>query len=123
MNLDKTCEIFKNVSRTTQRGEDTLQEVIAAIQQIFIKIQVVQKISSQTSILSLNVSIEASRVGKSGKEQESTANQINDNIGEMEKTAQEDTTTAEYMKKLSDKFNEQVRGLNEVIAEFTYEDE
>lgn len=63
----KTREFFSGAKQLAQDGEDTLQEVIAAIQQIFIKIQLVQKISAQTNILSLNASIEASRAGEDGK--------------------------------------------------------
>lgn len=62
-----TKNIFSKARDFAQDGEDTLQEVIAAIQQIFIKIQTVQSISVQTNILSLNASIEALRAGDDGK--------------------------------------------------------
>lgn len=64
---NKTKEIFGTASNIAQDGEDNLQEVVAAIQQIFAKINVVQKISAQTNILSLNASIEAARAGEEGK--------------------------------------------------------
>lgn len=63
----KTRDIFSTARDSAQDGEDTLQEIIAAIQQIFIKIQTVQSISVQTNILSLNASIEAIRAGDAGK--------------------------------------------------------
>lgn len=178
---NKTKEIFGMASTIAQDGEDNLQEVVAAIQQIFAKINVVQKISAQTNILSLNASIEAARAGEEGKgfavvasevqklaeitrnsateindlaiqtvditqntekvfhtlvdsiketsvlveeiaqkstEQNTTAQQINHSVVEVEKSATENANTATHIDELLDQFKDQTEDLNAILQEF-----
>lgn len=65
--VNKTKEIFSEATKTAQNGEEILQGVVAIIRQMFNKIQVVQEISAQTNILSLNAAIEAARAEEVGE--------------------------------------------------------
>jgi methyl-accepting chemotaxis protein len=62
-----TAKTANQASGQAEKGGEAVQETVAAMRQIALKITVVEDIAYQTNLLALNAAIEAARAGQQGK--------------------------------------------------------
>lgn len=62
-----TAKTANQASTQAEKGGEAVQETVAAMRQIAMKITVVEDIAYQTNLLALNAAIEAARAGQQGK--------------------------------------------------------
>lgn len=66
-NIIKIVEKFKNISTSTETSKISVNKLFDEIKEIHKAIELIEKIQKKTSLLSINASIEASRIGEAGR--------------------------------------------------------
>lgn len=66
-NAEQTERIAQRTAEDAKKGGETLEETVAAMQDIAGKVDIIQELARQTNLLALNAAIEAARAGEHGK--------------------------------------------------------
>lgn len=92
----QTEQISKQTLEGVKKGSQSAHQTLNAISEIAVKISIINEISRQTNILSLNAAVEAARAGAHGKGFGVVA-------GEVKKLAEKSQEAANYINDLSEK--------------------
>lgn len=105
---NKTMEMYNDVKDKTQKAIEQSK----AVEKVNVLATAIQKIADQTSLLSLNASIEAARVGEAGKGFAVVA-------GEIGQLASQSTSTVKSIMEIVAEVNAAVKNMDIIVAEKT----